>query len=78
MIAIAFIGPLRDPIRNRWVIDFGIIACALVIPLALICGSLRGIPVYWRLIDCSFGLAGVLPLWWCRKMIDRLERIERR
>ena len=52
MIAIAFIGPYRDPVRNQWVITFGLIACAAVIPLALICRPLRGIPMYWRLIDC--------------------------
>src|SRR6476619_728022 len=55
VIAIAFIGPIRDPIRNAWVITFGILACIAVIPLALIAGPLRGIPFYWRLIDCSFG-----------------------
>ena len=32
VIAIAFIGPLRDPLKNRWVIEFGMIACLLIIP----------------------------------------------
>ena len=36
----------------------GIAACLAVIPLALICGPIRGIPFYWRLIDCSFGVIG--------------------
>ena len=62
VIAIAFIGPLRDPIRNVWVIEFGMIACALVIPAALIFGSLRGLPFLWQLLDCSFGLIGLIPL----------------
>ena len=44
VIAVAFIGPLRDPVKNVWVIEFGMIACLLVIPLAVICGPLRGIP----------------------------------
>lgn len=61
-IAVAFIGPLRDPVRNQWVITFGLIACAGVIPLALIAGALRGIPLGWRLIDCSFGVVGCVPL----------------
>src|SRR5436190_1754156 len=26
VIAVAFIGPLQDPVRNKWVIQFGIIA----------------------------------------------------
>ena len=41
VIAVAFIGPYRDPVRNRWVITFGLIACAGVIPLALIAGQVR-------------------------------------
>ena len=72
MIAVAFIGPLRDPVRNVWVITFGMIACGLVIPVALICGPLRGIPFYWRLIDCSFGVFGFIPLWFSWKFTQEL------
>lgn len=76
VIAVAFIGPLIDPIRNRWVITFGLIACAGVIPLALIAGAVRGIPIGWRLIDCSFGVAGSLPLLVCRCLIRKLDRAD--
>ena len=67
VIAIAFLGPLRDPVRNIWVIEWGMIACVLVIPAAMVCGPIRGIPFWWRLIDCSFGVVGILPLIlaWC-------------
>jgi len=75
MIALAFVGPLRDPVRNRWVITFGMIACVLVVPWALAFGPLRGIPFFWRLIDCSFGVVGIVPLWICRRDIDELERL---
>ena len=74
VIAIAFIGPLLDPVRNRWVIVFGIIACAGVIPLALIAGPIRGIPFYWRLIDCSFGVFGAIPLLLCLRYVRQLEQ----
>jgi hypothetical protein len=74
-IAIAFIGALRDPIRNRWLFDFGLIACVLVIPYALVFGGLRDIPIWWRLIDCSFGLFGFIPLWFCRKWTSELEQL---
>jgi hypothetical protein len=50
----------------------GLVACAGVIPLALICGPIRGIPFYWRLIDCSFGIFGAIPLLICLKLISRL------
>lgn len=72
-IAVAFIGPWRDPVRNRWVLDFGLIACAGIIPLALVAGAVRGIPWFWQLIDCSFGVLGAIPLWLCRRDVDALE-----
>jgi hypothetical protein len=72
VIAIVFIGALRDPVRNLWLFDFGLIACVLVIPYAFFLGQLRGIPMGWRLIDCSFGVFGVLPLWLCRKWAREL------
>lgn len=65
VLAILFIGPYRDPIKNVWVIEFGLIACVLVPPLAFIAGNFRGIPIGWQLIDCSFGVLGFLPLWIC-------------
>jgi hypothetical protein len=72
VIAIAFIGPLRDPVKNIWVIEFGMIACVLVVCFALIMGPIRGIPPGWSLIDCSFGVIGIIPLWICRRAIARL------
>ena len=73
MIAIVFIGPLRDPVRNIWVIHFGMIACVAIFPLAFIAGAIRGIPFFWRLIDCSFGVFGFIPLYICKINIKRLE-----
>jgi hypothetical protein len=73
IIAVFFIGVLRDPVRNVWILKAGIIACALVIPLALICGTVRQIPMGWRLIDCSFGVFGVLPLIYSLKLTRSLE-----
>lgn len=75
MLAILFIGPLKDPVKNKWVIEFGIIACLLIIPFALIAGQLRGIPIWWRLVDCSFGVLGLIPLMICLKKIKKLEII---
>jgi hypothetical protein len=75
VIAIAFVGPLRDPVRNVWVIEFGMIACILVIPAALIFGSMRGIPFYWRILDCLFGVFGVIPLAIARSGVRRLAAV---
>ncbi|WP_256010178.1 hypothetical protein [Desertivirga xinjiangensis] len=76
VIATAFIGPLRDPLRNIWVIQFGMIACVMIFPLALIAGPIRGIPMFWQLIDCSFGLLGIIPLYVCYRYIKTLESIQ--
>jgi hypothetical protein len=74
VIAVAFIGPLRDPVRNIWIIVWGMIACVGIIPLALIAGPVRGIPWGWTLIDCSFGVIGIIPLLIVYRLIGRLER----
>lgn len=74
MIALAFVGAWRDPVQNRWLITFGLIACACVIPLAMTAGAIRGIPFGWRLIDCSFGVFGSIPLLICRRLVRTLER----
>jgi len=73
VIAAVFVGPFRDPVRNVWVIRWGMFACLAVIPLALICGSIRGIPFGWRLIDCSFGLVGIVPLILCDRWVREME-----
>ena len=76
VIAVAFIGPLRDPLKNIWVIQFGMIACFMVFPLAFIAGALRGIPLYWQLIDCLFGVFGFALLYLCYRNILKLEKMQ--
>lgn len=62
VIAVAFLGPIVDPVRNVWVIVWGLIMCVGVVPLAAIAGSLRGLPIGWQLIDMSFGVVAAVPL----------------
>ena len=78
VIAVVFIGPLVDPVRNIWVIQFGVIACIGVVPLALIAGSIRGIPLGWQLIDISFGVIGAIPAVIAWRLTRRLERLRAR
>ncbi len=73
VIAIFFIGAFMDPVRNIWILKAGIIGCVLVIPLALICGAIRQIPFGWRMIDCSFGVFGVIPLLYSLRLTRALE-----
>ncbi|MCW3107112.1 MAG: hypothetical protein JWQ09_1618 [Segetibacter sp.] len=76
VIALAFIGPYRDPVKNIGVVEWGMIACICVLPLAFIAGPIRGIPIHWQWIDCSFGIFGIIPLYICRKWIKKLEKLQ--
>ncbi len=74
MIALFFILPYRDPIRYIGVLYVGIWASLLIFPLALICGPLREIPFFWRLIDCSFGAFCLPPLIYAIRWTNALEK----
>ncbi len=73
-IALGFSGLLRDPVRNRWLVTWGMLLCGLVIPWAQGFGLARGIPWGWRLVDCSFGVGGLVPLLLIRRDVRKLER----
>jgi hypothetical protein len=75
IIAILFIGPLLNPVKNKWIIDWAIMCCILVFPLALIAGPIREIPFFHRVIDCAFGAIGIIPLLIVRKKIKHLEAL---
>ena len=75
VIAVAFIGLYREPVRNKWLVTWAMICCIGIIPLALICGEIRGIPFFWRLVDISFGVFGMIPLMYLKKLISKLEKL---
>lgn len=74
MIALVFIGVYKNPVRNKWIVDWTILCCIAVIPLAFIAGPIRQIPFFHILIDCSFGVIGLIPLFTCRRWIKQLEK----
>ena len=76
VIALAFLGALRDPVRNRWLYEFGMMTCALVPVWALVFGHLRGIPLWWRAIDSAFGVLGFVPVWLCHRWSGELMQAE--
>jgi hypothetical protein len=78
VISIFFIGVLINPVKNIWIVYSGIIACIGVILIALICGPIRGIPFYWRMIDSSFGIVGLIPLVWTLRLIKKLQQENQR
>jgi len=75
LFVVLFAGTLKDPVKNIWVIEFGIIAAIAIFPLAFIAGGIRGIPIFWRLIDCSFGIITLLVLIPCHHLIKKLTHL---
>jgi hypothetical protein len=75
-IALAFMGAWRDPVRNQWVIEWGLWCCALVVVMAFAWAPVRGIPFFWRCVDASFGVLGAMPLWRIRVLIMRNASIQ--
>ncbi len=71
VLALMFVGAWRDPVRNVWIIDVGLMACAGVVVVAMVCGPIRHIPWHWRWIDSSFGLFCAVPLWLARRIVHK-------
>lgn len=72
LIALVFVGAWRDPVKNIWVIEFGVLACLLTFPAILIFGLKTAIPVFWWGIDALFGLIGIYLLWQAKRDTQRL------
>jgi hypothetical protein len=73
MLAVLFAGAMRDPVRNKWTVQCGLIMCAAVPLLAGVCIPLRGLPPCWFMIDSSFAPVAGLPLWLVLRDIRRAE-----
>jgi len=77
VLAILFYGARRDPVRNVWIVQCGLIMCVLVPVLAAICVPLRGLPLRWFWVDTAFAPAAGLPLWIALRDIRRVENAAR-
>ena len=73
VLAILFAGAIKDPVRNVWVVQCGLIMCVLVPFLAGICIPIRGLPLRWFWIDFAFAPAAGVPLWIALRDIRRAE-----
>ncbi len=76
LFAILFVGALKDPERNRFLLDFGLVACALIIPTAFIAGHFRGIPPLWSFLDSMFGILGGALLLFARIRLNKQHSIK--
>ena len=77
-IAIAFLGPLRDPVKNQWVVKWGMIVAALSIVMAFGWERMRDIPIWWSFIDAGISYLAFLVLWLCNRWIEKLKVISSR
>lgn len=71
-LAVLFFMAVREPVRHAWVLTFGMGVSLAVLPLALVAGAVRGIPLAWRLVDCAIGLAAFLLLWLAQRALREL------
>jgi hypothetical protein len=74
LYAVLFYGVYKDPVKNIWVTQFGLIASVAIFPLAFIMGPLREIPFWWQLVDSSFGVIGLLVMVPVYRMTKTLEK----
>jgi hypothetical protein len=72
VIAAFFVLPFANPAKYAALLRVGLAACGGVIVVAFVCGAIRGIPLGWQLIDCSFGVIGAIPLLYCLHLTNRL------
>jgi len=76
VFAIFIIGAIKNPVKNIWIIQVYMIACFLAFLLPFIIGPMRHIPVFWRFLDSSFGLAGLVILLIAYQLTKKLQRAQ--
>jgi hypothetical protein len=74
LIAIAFIGPLKDPIKNEWIVRWGMIASILSVLMAFGWERMRAIPLWWSFVDASIAIVAFFILWLCNRWIKELKQ----
>jgi len=75
VLAIFLLGAIKDPVKNVWIVQVFMVACCLGFILPFIVGPIRDIPIFWRSIDSSFGLIGLLFLLLPYRLIRKLEAL---
>lgn len=60
IIALPFLKLYQKPSENLWIVNWGLLACLGIFLFVPIAGFVREIPLFWQLIDVSFGFFGGL------------------
>jgi len=72
---ILFIGAIIDPLRNIWIIRSGMVICLLHVVTAVASGGLHGVPVFWQILDASFGVVGLVVLYAAYRYVGYLKTV---
>lgn len=73
ILAILFAGAMPDPVRNIWIVRFGIVSAVLVVPSAWLFGYMRGLPAIHYFVDASFGIGAVIPLILAHRILKKYD-----
>jgi hypothetical protein len=73
IIGLFFVPVYIDPVKHKANLYVGMAACLMIFPLAFICGPIRDIPFFHQLIDCSFGMIGILYLYFILRKVNKLQ-----
>jgi hypothetical protein len=79
VIAALFYGIYKDPVRNKFILSLGNVL--LLHRYNSTCIYLRKHKRYSKfityLVDCSFGVIGIIPLYVCRRFVLQLEALQK-
>ena len=75
VLALLFAGAIRDPVRNKWIVQCGLVMCVLIPVLAGVGIPVRGLPWQWFFIDTAFGVVAGVLLGVAYRDIGRAERL---
>jgi len=78
MLALLFVGPLTDAVKNIWVIHFGMLLCIAFVPVSIVSGLLRGVPFVWCLIAILFAALGFVLLFSVNKMLKANDVLQKK
>jgi hypothetical protein len=62
-LGLLFMGIDMRFVRHMKIFEVGFFAYMVIIVVAIIQGIIKGMPVWWQVVNYAFGLAGFLLLW---------------
>ena len=76
LMAGLFFGAIRNPVRNKFIVEWALCGCMLALPVIWIAGVVRTVPVFHLLVDTVFAFAGIFVFLVIQKKITRIESLK--